>query len=333
MVWSSNARLAGVGSCFWAALRWMVYGSGCAGLAVPLVTSMRTLSGRMISIPINTKGDSRPMITMKQARPRALPHWSLRCWVFPAIWSGLPWAPWTTPSKGFKGPYRARYCHRTENPMQVTETPVSPRPRTGMPSRLSWPVMGGPTAHPTGVTLASGDPSNSLTVRWGELGSHPRGAAAPVFVIEAVRGRWLVLAGEEGAGELGSLGSWRQSGLPFRREAAWWSSIHLLAGRAVEWMIFTVLLVEVASGRRRLSGCDDRSRNSGQGVGRRCCGRMGSDLFVGFLEIIFKDLDLILHCANQALHLGVGLLLGALFQILEDCPGFVSYGADAEAGE
>ena len=50
----------------------------------------------------------------------------------------------------------------TENPMQVTEAPVSTRPRTGMPSRVSWPVMGGPTAHPTGVTLASGDPHTTL---------------------------------------------------------------------------------------------------------------------------------------------------------------------------
>ena len=86
-----------------------------------------------------------------------------------------------------------------------------------MPSRLSWPVMGGPTAHPTGVALASGDPSNSLTVCWGELGSRPRGAVAPVFVFEAVRGRWRVLAGEEGAGELGGPGSWRRSGLPLHR--------------------------------------------------------------------------------------------------------------------
>ena len=127
---------------------------------------------------------------------------------------------------------------------------------------------------------------------------------------------------------------------------------------------------------------------------------MGSDLFVGLLEILFKDLDLVLHCANQAVHLGVGLLLqdfldpsggcydflhgpmsqfldfsgegpiqcsqedvggvtlggflvsgmksfgeffrlasklhcvlGAICQILEGCPGFVSYRADAEAGE
>ena len=191
----------------------MVCGSGCVGVAVPWVTLMRTRSGRMISIPISTGGDSRPMITIKLALPLASPHWRLRCWVFPAIWRGLPWALWTTPSKGFKGPHWARYCHHTENPMQVTEAPVSTRPRTGMPSRLSWPVMGGPTAHPTGVTLASGDPSNSLTARWGWSGSRPLGAAAPVFVLEAV----LVLAGEGGVGGPGGQVSWTQSGLLLRR--------------------------------------------------------------------------------------------------------------------
>ena len=36
---------------------------------------------------------------------------------------------------------------------------------------------------------------------------------------------------------------------------------------------------------------------------------MGSDLLVGFLKIFLKDPDLVLHCADQALHLGVGLLL------------------------
>ena len=56
--------------------------------------------------------------------------------------------------------------------MQVTEEPVSTRPTTGMPSRVSWPVMGGPTAHPTGVTLASGDPPNSLNVHEGSFGRH-----------------------------------------------------------------------------------------------------------------------------------------------------------------
>ena len=38
-----------------------------------------------------------------------------------------------------------------------------------MPSRANWPVMGGPTAHPTGVTLASGDPPNSLNAPGGAL--------------------------------------------------------------------------------------------------------------------------------------------------------------------
>ena len=77
--------------------------------------------------------------------------------------------------------------------------------------------MGGPTAHPTWVTLASDDPSNSLTVRWGELGSRPRIAAAPVFVLEAVRERWRALADGEGAAELDGPGSWRRSVLPLRR--------------------------------------------------------------------------------------------------------------------
>ena len=178
----------------------MVCESGCAGVAVPWVTSIRIRSGRMISIPISTGGDSRPMMTMKLALPLALPHCRLRCWVLPAIWRGLPWVPWTTPSKGFKELHWERYCHHTENPMQVTEAPVSTRPRIGMPSRLSWPEMGGPTAHPTGVTLASGDPSNSLTVRWGWSGSRLLEAAVPGFVLVAGRGHWRMLAGEEGVG-------------------------------------------------------------------------------------------------------------------------------------
>ena len=129
-----------------------------------------------------------------------------------------------------------------------------------MPSRLSWPVMGGPTAHPTGVTLASGDPSNSLTVRWGELGSRSLGAAAPVFVLKVVRGRWRVLAGEEGTGGLGGPGSWIRSGLPLRRgssvevvdpsvggESGRTEDLHCLPGRGGE---------RERSGRWRLSGCD-----------------------------------------------------------------------------
>ena len=174
--------------------------------------------------------------------------------------------------------------------------------------------MGGPTAHPIGATLPSGDPSNSLTVRWGELGSRPRIAAAPVFVLEAVRERWRVrlLTEKELENWTGRAVGDEVSFLS-AEEAAWWSSIHLSAGRAVERRIFIVLLVEVASGRRsgrrRLSGCDGRSGNSCQGVGRGCCGFMGGDLFVGLFEILFEDPDLVLHCVDQALHFSVSLLL------------------------
>ena len=101
--------------------------------------------------------------------------------------------------------------------MQVTEALVSTRLRTGIPSRLSWPVMSGHTVHPTGVTLASGDPSNSLTVHWGELGSRPWIAVAPVFVLEVVREYWHALADEEGTGELDWPGSWRRSVILLRR--------------------------------------------------------------------------------------------------------------------
>ena len=65
-----------------------------------------------MSIPMSTGGDSRLMITMKLALPLALPHCRFRCWVFPAIWSGFPCAPWTTPSKGFKGPHWVLPPHR-----------------------------------------------------------------------------------------------------------------------------------------------------------------------------------------------------------------------------
>ena len=213
--------------------------------------------------------------------------------------------------ESFKGPHWARYCHHTENPMQVTEAPVSTRPRTGMPSRLSWPVMDGPTTHPTGVTLASGDRSNSLTVRWGEVGSCPRVVAAPVSVLEGSAGAGACLLAKQ------ALENWK--GWAVGDEVSFQHS----AGTAVEWRIFTVLLVEVASGRRRLSGCDSRSGNSGQGVGRGCCGLMGSDLFVGPLEILFKDPDLVLHCANQALHLGVGLLLEDFLDPSGGCDDFL----------
>ena len=42
----------------------------------------------------------------------------------------------------------------------------------GMPSSVNWPVMGGHTAHPAGVTLASGRPPNSLNAPEGSPGCH-----------------------------------------------------------------------------------------------------------------------------------------------------------------
>ena len=111
-------------------------------------------------------------------------------------------------------------------------------------------------------------------------------------------------------------------------EAALWSSIHLLAGRAVERSIFAVFLVEVASGsgsgsgRRRLSRCNGWSGDSGQGVDRRCCGFMGSDLLISFFKILLKGLDLVLHCADQVLHLGVGLLLEDFLDPSGGCDDF-----------
>ena len=231
---------------------------------MPLVTSMRMRSGLMISIPTRTGGDSRPMMTIKQARPRASPHWRLRCWIFPVIWSGLPWALWTTPSKGFKGPHWARYCHHTENPMQVTEAPVSMRPRTGMPLRLSWPVMvvlqriqqGSPWSQVTPLTvLLYVRVSLGVLLRLRQfqyLSSRRSVGTGARLLAEKALENWM-------GGAVGDEVSFLSA-----EEAAWWSSIHLSAGRAVERRIFIVLLVEVASGsgRRRLSGCNGRSGNS-----------------------------------------------------------------------
>ena len=69
--------------------------------------------------------------------------------------------------------------------------------------------MGGPTAHPTGVTLASGDPSNNLNARQSWGGSRPHRRAAPVFVLEAGRG----LAGGGGIAGWDGQDSWTRSAL------------------------------------------------------------------------------------------------------------------------
>ena len=82
-----------------------------------------------------------------------------------------------------------------------------------MPSRVNWPVMGGPTAHPTGVTLASGDPTSSLNAPGGSFGrNYLREVALELALLED-RERYLALAGAVSAGGRSKLGSVTQSGL------------------------------------------------------------------------------------------------------------------------
>ena len=184
--------------------------------------------------------------------------------------------------------------------------------------------MGGPTAHPTGVTLASSDPSSSSTAHWGWSGSHLLEAAAPGFVLEAGRGHWRALAGEEGIGRpVGQTVGHKVAFFP-TEEAARWSSIHLTEGRAVERRLPTVILVDVASGgsRRRLSGfssCCSWSGNNGHGGQRRGRGFVSSDLLVGFLQILFEEPDLILYRVDQAFHFGVGLFFKDLLDLTSGC--------------
>ena len=79
-----------------------------------------------------------------------------------------------------------------------------------MPSRVSWPVMGGPTAHPTGVTLTSGDPPNSLNAPGGALTIFCRGK------LENFASRVLWLAGAVSSEGWSGRGSGMQSS-PLRR--------------------------------------------------------------------------------------------------------------------
>ena len=118
-----------------------------------------------------------------------------------------------TPPNGFKGPHWVRYRHHTENPMHVTEVPVSTRPRAGMPSRVSWPVMGRPTAHLTGVTLASGDLPSNLNAHEGGFGCHLPWEEAPRLVLLEGRERYRVLVGAVSAGGLSKPDSGTQSAL------------------------------------------------------------------------------------------------------------------------
>ena len=85
-----------------------------------------------------------------------------------------------------------------------------------MPSTVSWPEMGGPTEHPTGTTLALGDPPKSLNAPGRGRGYHLL-QGAPGFA------PWLALwrfpapvAAACAAIEFGQ-GSGTQSGPPRRR--------------------------------------------------------------------------------------------------------------------
>ena len=83
-----------------------------------------------------------------------------------------------------------------------------------MPSRVNWPVMGGPTAHPTGITLASGDPPNSLNAPGGSLGRFRLLEAVQGLVLLEDLEQYLVLAGTVGAGGRSERGSGTQSDPP-----------------------------------------------------------------------------------------------------------------------
>ena len=85
-----------------------------------------------------------------------------------------------------------------------------------MPLRVNWLVMGGPTARPTGVTLASGDPPNSLNVPGGILGCSHLLEAAPGLVLLGNRKWDPALVGAVSAVGRSERGSERQNG-PLRR--------------------------------------------------------------------------------------------------------------------
>ena len=82
-----------------------------------------------------------------------------------------------------------------------------------MPSRVNWLVMGGPTAHPIGVTLASDDPPSSFNAPGRSLGRHhPQEATQELALLED-RELYLTLASAASAEGRNELGSGTQSGL------------------------------------------------------------------------------------------------------------------------
>ena len=104
-----------------------------------------------------------------------------------------------------------------------------------MPSRVSWPVMGGPTANPTGVTLASCDPPSSLNAPEGSFGRHPSLKAAPRLVLLEGPERYCSLAGVVSAVGLSEPGIGTQSAL-LRRIRSSEEVACLTAGKVVKSM-------------------------------------------------------------------------------------------------
>ena len=82
-----------------------------------------------------------------------------------------------------------------------------------MPSNMSWPVMGGPTAHSTGATLALGDPPRSLNASGESLG-YLLGRGAPGLVPGVGLEQCLVPAAAASAAIVYGQGSDRRSDPP-----------------------------------------------------------------------------------------------------------------------
>ena len=84
-----------------------------------------------------------------------------------------------------------------------------------MPSSVNWPVVGGPTAHTTGVTLASDDPPKSLNAPGGNPGCLlAREAQEPGLWVG--HGWFLRLAAVISAAARSGQGSDRKNGPPRR---------------------------------------------------------------------------------------------------------------------
>ena len=85
-----------------------------------------------------------------------------------------------------------------------------------MPSNVSWPVMGGLTAHPTGATLALGDPPRSLNAPEESLG-YLLGRGAPGLVPWVGLEQFPVPAVAASAAVWYGQGSDRRSDPPYHR--------------------------------------------------------------------------------------------------------------------